>query len=125
MENRVFKSVRAAAILTGSYVADTVIPLPQHASQVNLYVDFTIGSLTSAEIKVEFAEDQTGSFYQDCTKSISSGVQTVDLSNYKITATGKYRISIPVKDAFMKVSVKGTGTVTASTMTVDAVYGLL
>jgi len=51
--------VRSAAILTGSYVAGSVIghdvskiDISRQANQLILLVDFTLGSLTSAEMLV-------------------------------------------------------------------------
>jgi len=40
----------------------------------------------------------------------------VNLFEYTITASGQYRIAIPVKDKYMKISAKGTGTVTSSSL---------
>jgi len=39
-------------------------------------------------------------------------------------STGKYRLPIEVKDRYIRVSVKGTGTVTNSSCTLDAVIGV-
>ena len=54
-------NVRSAAILTTSYVAGTIIegapyvPIGiQEQNQMVIYFDFTKGSLTSAELKIEF-----------------------------------------------------------------------
>jgi len=47
------KSVRSAAILTTSYVAGTVIKDVEKFNQLIIYIDFTKGSLTSLELKVE------------------------------------------------------------------------
>jgi hypothetical protein len=119
--------VRAAAILTDAYVAGTVIsPLsganPGLRNQLNLLIAFTIGSLTSAEIKVEFSHDGT-TYFQDTFESISGAESTLSLGNYKLTATGNYVISIPIKFNYIKISAKGTGTVTNSSMKIQAVIG--
>lgn len=117
-------TVREAAILTGSYVAGTVFEMRDDTSQLNLYVDFTIGSLTSAEIKVEYSEDNSD-YYQDTVKSISGGTTTLTVNEFQLTATGKYRISIPIKDRYTKVSIKGTGTASGSSAAIKAIFGLL
>lgn len=88
-----------------------------------LLVDFTIGSLTTAEIKVEFSTDQT-TYYQETFGSISGGTETDTLGIHQIGATGKYRIPIQLKDRFVKISAKGTGTVTNSLMAISAVVGV-
>ncbi len=126
-----FVNVRSAAILTTSYVAGTVIGpdyegavIPSEANQLIVYTSFTIGSLTSGELKVEFSNDGT-TYYQQTFTSVSGGTSTASLGNYTWTATGNYRFEIPIKDNYIKISVKGTGTVTSSSMTVDAIIGIV
>lgn len=194
------KPVRSSAILTTSYVDGTVISDVHFQNQLNLYVDFTKGSLTSAEIKVSFAasrkytltyDNQSANFtvgailtdettggtariiadsdggatgtltltelngvlgtdfennatisdssggaalasadiadatdwYQETASSITDGTETNTVLEHTIAATGKYRISVPLKDRYVLVSVKGTGTVTGSAMAVNAIVG--
>lgn len=112
--------IRDAAILTNSYVASIVRWIDDNLNltdknQVILYLDFTIGSLTSLEIKAEFSPDNV-TFYQETSIDITSGTGTVNLFEYTITASGQYRLAIPVKDKYMKVSAKGTGTTTSSSL---------
>lgn len=114
-------NIRASAILTGSYVAGTIIDT-EGATQLILDVAFTKGSLTTAEIKVEFSPDGT-TYYQESSSSVASGVDTVSLAYHQLSATGNYRIAIPVMDKKVKVSVKGTGTATSSLMAVDYIIG--
>jgi len=116
------KLVRASLILTTGYVAGTVIENVMDANQLIIYVDFTKGSLTTAEIKVEFSSDNTN-FYQESSSSVTTGTDTNTLLEHQIGATGKYRIAIPIKDRYVKISVKGTGTVTNSLMAVRAIIG--
>lgn len=121
--------VRSAAILTTSYVAGNVIgsdvsspDIVKTSNQIVLLVDFTIGSLTSAEIKVEFSPDATN-WYQESFSSISSGTETVTLGAKTLAASGSYAIALPFKARSVRVSAKGTGTVTSSSMTIKAVVG--
>ena len=114
--------VRASAILTGSYVAGTVIANTELRNQLIVYIDFTKGSLTSLEVKIEFSADGTD-YYQETALSVSGGTSTGSILEHTMTATGKYRIAIPIKDASIKVSVKGTGTVTSSLVAVRASIG--
>lgn len=115
-------AVRAAAILTNSYVAGTVIEASYSMDQIIIYWSFTKGSLTSGELKVEFSNDNV-TFYQQTVTTPAGGVITEDLGEHKVTADGNYRLAIPIKDRFIKVSVKGTGTVTSSSATVDVILG--
>jgi hypothetical protein len=114
--------VRSAAILTGTYVAGTTIEETHGENQLVLYVDFTKGSLTTAEFKIEFSPDNTN-WYQETTQSITGGTATETVAAHQIGASGAYRILVPIKDRYIKVSAKGTGTVTASEMTITAVVG--
>jgi len=118
--------IRAAAILTGSYFAGTVLDFknanPALRNQLNLLVQFTIGSLTTAEIKVEYSHDGT-TYFQETFESISSGISTTTLGVYQLSATGNYVISIPIKFSYIKVSAKGTGTATGSSMTIQGIVG--
>ena len=119
-------NIRSAAILTTGYVAGTVLSptngYPAKYNQLIVLADFTIGSLTDAQLKIEFSHDGT-TYYQESFSSISGGTDTVSAGVHKFTASGKYRIAIPIKDNYIKISVIGTGTVTSSSMTVDAVLG--
>ena len=112
--------VRAAAILTNAYVAGTVLEECQDFDQVNLYVDFTIGSLTDLQIKVEFSFDNS-TWYQESFSSISTTTDTLSLGVHKIAGTGKFVINVPNQGRYVRASAIGTGTVTASTATITAV----
>lgn len=122
MSDYVTHAVRSSAILTTSYVAGTVISEAERNNQLVLLVSFTKGSLTSAEIKVEFSPDGT-TYYQETFQSISTGTATETVGEHQISATGNYRIMVPIKDRYIKVSAKGTGTVTSSAMAITAVLG--
>ncbi len=114
--------VRAAAILTGSYVASSQQRI-QDFNQIFLYVDFTIGSLTSAELKIEFSEDGSNWYQEVSQVSAGGGTFTQNPVVHKFTATGKKRIPVPVADIYVRVSCKGTGTVTSSSMAVKLQLG--
>lgn len=126
INNYSYHNIRSAAILTGSYVAGTVLgPTngnPSQYNQLTLLVNFTIGSLTTAELIIEFSHD--GTTYYNETVSTVTGSQSVDTElNHQFNATGQYRIQVPINDNYIKVSVKGTGTATSSSMTIDAILG--
>jgi len=117
--NYLNKVVRTSLITTTSYVAGTVLEDMESFNQLILEVAFTIGSLTSAELKIEYSNDGT-TYFQDTNKSISSGVSTLYLANYTWTAGGNYQIEVPVLARFIKISVKGTGTVTNSLIAITS-----
>lgn len=132
--------IRSAAILTTGYIAGPIIgdtaPNPNEQyfvgptglyNQLILYVDFTLGSLTTAELIIEFS-DQVGAnadWYQETEDDLtdSTGINTERNMTRQFAATGKYRIPVKVNDNFMRVSVKGTGDVTGSSMKVGAIIG--
>jgi len=123
------RDVRGSVVLTGTFVAGTVIgPTSTGVYKVdcsqytNLMViaDFTIGSLTDASIKIESSVD--GIVYsQETISSISSGVDTMLLGSHKMTATGIYEIKIPIASRFIKISAIGNGVVTGSLLAIDVV----
>jgi len=117
------QSVRAAAILTTGYVAGTVLSDCGLMNQLVLLINFTIGQLTDMSIKIEFSDDNS-TWYQETTNSISAGVCTESAASHKYSATGKYRLPVEIKDRFIRVSAIGNGTVTDSTLTIDAVLGV-
>lgn len=128
--------LRASAVLTTGYVAAKILgPItnsagtvvlynPSQYNQLEIYFGFTIGSLTSAELKIEFSHDGT-TFFQETYSSVSAGVSTDTLGNRTYAASGNYRIAIPCKANYIKISVKGTGTVTNSLAQIDAVLAVV
>jgi len=129
-------TIRTSAVLTDAYVAGNVlgaetstVASPAEIAKVNeynqliLYVTFTKGSLTSAEFKVEFSPDNS-TFYQESAMLIAGGTVTDSIAEHSVTATGNYRICIPMNDRYVRVSAKGTGTVTNSLMGITAVLGV-
>ena len=115
--------VRASAILTTGYVAGTTIDAAQDANQLVLTINFTKGSLTTADFKVEFSNDNV-TFYQESIESFVAGVGTISLANRVLSASGQYRIAIPILDRYIKISAKGVGgSVAGSLMKIDAVIG--
>lgn len=119
-------AVRSASILTNSYVAGTVLGggeyNTQNQNQLLLAIDFTIGALTTAEIKVEFSLDGT-TYYQETSSAISGGISSETLLEHQLSASGKYMLAIPIKYPYVKVSAKGTGVLTNSSMKIDAIIG--
>lgn len=135
------RNVRAAAILTNGYVAGTVLGAQSRdANQVitadevdqfnhlALEVDFTLGSLTNVAIKIEFSEDNS-SWYQLQKPSNSSGIISSQLAFYQIAASGSYYFDINAdffngggfKTKYIRISSSGVGTLTSSSLTINAI----
>ena len=120
--------IRDAAVLTNSYVATTIRWINDNLdltekNQLVLLMDFTIGSLTSLEMKIDFSWDNID-YYQETSLDISWGIWTVNLFEYTFDETGKYRIALPIKDKYMRLSVKGTWTVTGSSLKITSITWL-
>lgn len=132
MSDYIIYPVRAAAILTNAYVAGTILAPktdtgmqqanPSAYNQLVVYLAFTKGSLTSMELKVEFSHDNV-TYYQETASAVSGGTSTDSVVIHTVTASGNYRLLIPIKDNYVKISANGTGTVTSSSATVTAILG--
>lgn len=132
-----FMPVRDALVLTTGYVAGTVIGKsapPNYLSgpvgllnQLILYIDYTKGGLSSAQIKIEFSDDGVDWYQEthDDPGAPAAGLVTMSESimTREITITGKFRIPLPITDQYIRVSVKGTGDPTGSSMKVGAIVG--
>jgi hypothetical protein len=116
-------ALRAAAILTGSFVNSSSVASDTE-NQLVLLVDATMGSLTSIEIRVEFSDDNA-TWYQETFGLISGGTDSLSAGEHEITADGLYRIPIPVMDNFIRVGAKGTGTVTGSSLAIEGILGVV
>lgn len=120
-----YKVIRSSAVLTTSYVAGTVIGPNDGAIDFNqalLLIEFIIGSLSSAQVKIEFSIDGT-TYGQESFVSLSGGTSSESLGIHNYTASGNYWIEKPIKYPYIKVSVQGTGTVTNSLMAITAFLG--
>ena len=117
------QSIRASAVLTTSYVACTVLRGDDY-NFLGLELTFTKGSLTSMELKIEVSDDGT-TYYQQVAEATSGGTVTPSVAERTFTtgAPTYYALEVhPIRAKYIKVSVKGTGTVTNS---LCAVTGIL
>lgn len=122
------KQIRSSAILTWSYVAATVMWHDDNnaASELNQFeclVDFTIWSLTTLEIKIEFSDDWI-TYFQETASSISWGTATMTALEYSFAASGNLIIASPFKARYVKVSAKWTWTATGSTLALTWILGV-
>lgn len=114
--------VRSSAILTDSYVAGTIISNAHEYDQLIVRLKYTKGSLTSLEVKIEYSQDGGTTYFQDTNMSVSGGTSTLSANEFTYTgATGNIQIEKNIACSHIKISVKGTGTVTNSLLEVTAV----
>ena len=119
------RQIRNATILTTSYVAADVLWLDdenrsQELNQSVLFLDITLWSLTSVELKIEYSDDWVN-YYQQTFIDITWWTATASLWEYTFTADGSYEIANPFKARFLKASVKGTWTVTSSSCAIKGI----
>lgn len=109
-------TAREAAILTTSYVYHAIDgpnsddPELIGYNQVILYVDFTLGDLTTMELVFEYSNDGTN-WFQETTESISSGVASCETLVHQFDESGTYALPNTNASKYMRIGVKGTGTV--------------
>ena len=95
--------VRAAAVLTTSYVASDALNI-QGANQLQLLVSFTKGGSDGCRLKIEFSEDQSV-WYQE---SVADLLATNDAEHAplvrKINDSANLIVSVPISASFLRVS---------------------
>jgi len=125
MNTHFIKEIRAAAILTTSYVAATVLgggrdeALVPEYNELAAYFIYTKGSLTSLEVKIESSLDGTN-YVTETNVSVSGTTNTMSKGEYTTTEDGNFKITVPMSARFVKVSAKGTGTTTSSSLAIQA-----
>jgi len=118
-----YKVVRAAAVLTDAYVAGTVLENCEKYNVLILNINFTKGSLTDAQIKIEVSADGTN-YYQLLSDSVTAGVNSPVVFVYKFTGNIVGQTTpISILTKYIKISSIGTGTTTGSSLAIDAVLG--
>lgn len=131
-----YYSLRASSVLTNAYVvypvtlvdanntAMTIQSLIQ-TNQLIIYGFFTLGSLTSLNLKVEFSNDNVN-WVQETFDAVDSatGVITELPIVRNITVAGNFRIPIRIRDQYVRISAEGVGTVTGSLLTLGAIIAV-
>jgi len=119
------KVLRTSSILTGSYVAATVLGgsasngRVEEYNEVVFYCYYTKGSLTSLEVKIESSLDGTN-YVTETNMSITGATATLNKGEFTTTEDGNFKISVPMSAKFVKISAKGTGTTTSSLLAIEA-----
>jgi len=115
-----YATIRAAAVLTGSYVNTNEVDL-SNFSKVKLYFNITQASLTSFEYIVWESFDGT-TWFREGQESVAVGTITDSVHNYtfSLSANVAYFKQLDFGAKFLRLQVKGTGTVAGSSLTVIA-----
>lgn len=112
--------IQAATVITA---AEIVIGAAINIAQANtmiIYVDYVNGDETSYDLIPKFLKDFDGDEHPDCTWSGAAGIRTVTADKYRMTADGKYFITLDVRGHRW---VKLYGDATAGTPTGTAQIG--
>lgn len=115
--------IRASVILTNSEVNSSVFNI-KSVSQIGALISFTKGSLTNVILTPYFSDDAQGTWYKLIGGALSAGVITVSPLTFLIAASLNCIIPIQNPGATrMKISAKGTGTVTSSLLVMSILRG--
>ena len=115
-------TVRAAAILTNSYVVASEFDITRFREAI-VFFNVTQGSLTSVQYKIEQSYDGGSTWFNIGAESVTLGTITEGLPEYTRTlATDEKWFKVfQAVGGQLRVSIKGTGTVTASSATIVVV----
>lgn len=117
----VFVVLRSASALTTSYVETDYADL-YGCDDIGLFFEITRGSLTSFEYKVQWSYDGY-TWFDEVTETVSATTITDTVLNYSMTLTGDvdYYKPLPFRAGYIRLQVKGTGTVSGSSCKVSLV----
>lgn len=136
VSTKIAQEVRASAVLTASYVGSTPIDV-RECNQANVFVAFTKGSLTTAEIKFQYSNNYNPAtgvgdwfdypFSDTSNATTSTTERLVPLLSYvhQVSATFSATIAVPLRGRWFRAAVKGTGTMTNSLMAVTVLAGVV
>ena len=119
---------RAAAVLTNSLVYTEAIDI-SNQNQVTALVDFTKGSLTDMQMRVQLSWDKTNWYdyeIDDTQNEVISGTDCqIPARAFVRVLDGDCHlaINIPVKSAWVRFGVIGVGTVTSSSCAISTMLG--
>jgi len=109
-----YQTLREDAILTTGYVSSDSIRLTTY-NKIGLFFSVDKGSLTSFQYKVQWSPDNS-TWYDEVTETIAAGTITNTVNSYTITLSDDtdFYTLMPFRGSYLRVQVKGTGTVTGS-----------
>lgn len=114
--------VRAAAILTASYVSSDEVDVSGF-SKLAIFFSVTKASLTSIQYKVQQSFDAGSTWYDIGAETIGLTTITDGIPEYSRTLAGNekwYKLVVAAGER-LRVQVKGTGTLTSCSCTVTVV----
>jgi len=111
-------TLRDSAILTNSYVATNYARVAD-VQDLGIWFDLEQGSLTSFEYKIQWSRDGE-TWFDEVTETVTPGSITDTTLEYDLTFGGDVQSVKPITNRgnYVRLSVKGTGTVTNSTCVV-------
>lgn len=117
------KIIRNAAILTTDWVAGTVQNVSQYG-QLCININFTKGDLTDMLLKIETSDASAGTYFAEAVEATSGdGYADISTKIWRFATSGSYAIRLPINAKYIKISVKGEGTVTGSSCAITLAGG--
>jgi hypothetical protein len=119
---RAFGTVRAAAVLTGSYVASSEMDISRFR-ELAVFFTVTKASLTSLEYLVEQSVDEGVSWKRIGAESVTLSTITDGRPNYSETLAGndEWYKAFRAIGAWVRVQVRGVGTAAGSSCKIEIV----
>ena len=76
------------------------------------------------DIKIDYSNTGDDSdWHQETFAAISGGVSTETLGVHRFSTTGKYTLALSSKWRYARISAIGNGTITSSSVAIDAILG--
>lgn len=115
-------TIRKESVLTTDYVSGKILTDAEDNNQLFLHINFTKGSLDSCEIKIEVSVD--GEKYEQLTVSRidENGIETLIPRTVKLQNNSNFVYPLGIVGRYIKVSAKGTGTPTGSSLAIRSVF---
>ena len=94
-----------------------------------LYIYLSLGSSSSMDLKIYFTDNATTTlvaaalWYQEVGSSVTAGVSTDSMLSHRYSASGTYRLIVPIMDKYIKIMLIGKGDPANSIATIKGLVG--
>jgi len=88
-----------------------------------LHIYFALASLSSVDLRINFGRSVVTTVYQETNSTYAAGVQTESALIHRYSATGTYRLMVPIMDRYIRIQVIGNGDPTNSDAVIKGFVG--
>lgn len=124
------KVIREESIVSGAYDdeiilgAETSHPTKcEEYNQMVVNVEFTIGNLTNAQVKIEFSPDGA-TWFRETAASIDGLVSTDEPIVHRLERSANFAIPVQITTRFIRITIIGNGDTTGSLMAINVDLGV-